>query len=320
MEATFPSPKKGGSGDRDNVQPEGPHGKPADAKVDRYGVEGVIEPTPEGLAPTRGEMPSGFQMSIGSDHGGVARVNDAFGDFADTHGVPAGVRRSVNVALDELLTNTIWYGLAGEGAARGEVTIGVELQQDRLTVTLSDNGTPFDPLGRAAPDTTLSVEDRPIGGQGIHLVRKLMDDVSYERRGDRNVVVLTKRLGGGAAAGQPGVGGGGTMEISTRTQGDARIVAIAGKLDSVTSPKAQQELEAVLAGGGRKLAVDFSSLDYISSAGLRVLLGIAKQLRATGGELRTFGLNDTVREVFEISGFATILAVFPSEADALKGL
>lgn len=109
------------------------------------------------------------------------------------------------------------------------------------------------------------------------------------------------------------------MEITTRTQGDAWIIAIAGKLDSVTSPQAQQALDAIVAGGGRKLAVDFSALDYISSAGLRVLLGTTKKLAATGGALRTFGLNETVREVFDISGFSTIMAVFPSEADALNG-
>lgn len=110
------------------------------------------------------------------------------------------------------------------------------------------------------------------------------------------------------------------MEITTRKQGDASIVAIVGKLDSATAPKAQQTLEEIVAGGARKLAVDFSKLDYISSAGLRVLLGIARKLKATGGTLRTFGHNETVREVFDISGFSTIMAVLPSEADALNGL
>ncbi len=110
------------------------------------------------------------------------------------------------------------------------------------------------------------------------------------------------------------------MEITTRKQGDASIVAIVGKLDSATSPKAQQALDEIVSGGARKLAVDFSKLDYISSAGLRVLLSIARKLKVTGGTLRTFGHNETVREVFDISGFSTILAVFPSEADALDGL
>ncbi len=109
------------------------------------------------------------------------------------------------------------------------------------------------------------------------------------------------------------------MEISTRTSNDIHIVGIAGNLDSTTSPEAQKKLDAVVAGT-RKVVLDFSELDYISSAGLRVLLGAAKQLRASGGTLRMFGLNQSVREVFEISGFSAILAVYPSEAEALGAM
>lgn len=110
------------------------------------------------------------------------------------------------------------------------------------------------------------------------------------------------------------------MDITTRSQQGVIVVAVAGKLDSNTSPEAQRALDAILAGGGKKIVVDFTGLDYISSAGLRVLLGAAKRLSGAGSALRLFGLNDTVREVFQISGFATILHVFPTEADALAGL
>jgi anti-anti-sigma factor len=109
------------------------------------------------------------------------------------------------------------------------------------------------------------------------------------------------------------------MQISTRTSNDIHIVAIAGSLDSTTAPEAQKSLDAVVAGA-KKVALDFSALDYISSAGLRVLLGAAKQLRGSGGKLGMFGLNQSVREVFEISGFATILAVYPSEAEAVGAM
>ena len=108
------------------------------------------------------------------------------------------------------------------------------------------------------------------------------------------------------------------MEISTRTSNDVHIVAIAGSMDSTTSPEAQKALDGVLAAAS-KVALDFTQLDYISSAGLRVLLGAAKTLRASGGSLRLFGLNPSVREVFEISGFSTILAVYPTEVEALQG-
>jgi serine/threonine-protein kinase RsbW len=258
------------------------------------------------------QMRPGFRMTIGADPGEVARANAAFAEFADAHALPAPVRRSLHVVLDELLHNAIAYGFAGREG--GEVTVAAELRADRVCVTLTDDGRPFDLFGMAAPDTGLSVEERRIGGLGIHLVRRMMDEVRYHRRDGRNVVVLEKRLTGGMTAGQ---NGGRFMDIITRTQNDVTVVAVAGNLDSTTSPHAQQALDGVLARGGRKVALDCTALDYISSAGLRVLLGTSKRLSGTGGALRLFGLNETVREVFDISGFSRILAVFATEADAL---
>ena len=106
------------------------------------------------------------------------------------------------------------------------------------------------------------------------------------------------------------------MQITTRTSNDFHIVAISGSLDSATSPEAQKSLGAVLAGA-KKVLLDFTALDYISSAGLRVLLGAAKQLRSSGGTLGMFGLNQSVKEVFEISGFSTILTIYQTEAEAV---
>lgn len=251
------------------------------------------------------EMRPRLSMTIGTDPGQIAGVTAAFAEFADAHAVPAAVRRSVSVALDELLNNTLAYGFAGRGG--GAVSIDVELQPDRVCVTLTDNGKPFNPLEMSAPDTALPLEERPIGGLGIHLARGMMDEVAYQRRGERNVVSLAKLLARGPS-----------MDISTRTQNGVTLVGFAGSLDSNTSPKAQQTLDGMLAAGVRKMVVDCTALDYISSAGLRVLLGTAKRLSG-GGALRLFGLNQTVREVFDISGFSTILAVFATETDALKG-
>ena len=109
------------------------------------------------------------------------------------------------------------------------------------------------------------------------------------------------------------------MQFSTRTSNDIHIVSLSGSLDSTTSPDTQKSMDAVVAGA-KKVLLDFSQLDYISSAGLRVLLGAAKKLRASGGTLGMFGLNQSVREVFEISGFSTILSIYQSEAEALGAM
>ncbi len=137
-------------------------------------------------------MAPGFRMAIGNDLGEVAGVSERFGRFADAHGVPAGVRRSVQVALDDLLSNSIMHGYAGRPG--GEVAIQAELSADRIRITITDDGEPFDPLAAASPDTSLTAEQRLPGGLGIHLVRQLMDEVSYERKGGRNIVTVAKRL------------------------------------------------------------------------------------------------------------------------------
>lgn len=133
-----------------------------------------------------------FRMSVGADPGGVREVNAAFAGFAEAHGLPVDVRRSLNVAIDELLANALSHGQTGRDPC--SVTVEVELAQERVTVIVTDDGTPFDPFARDAPDTTLPVEERPIGGLGIHLVGQLMDEVSYQRREGHNVVVLVKQL------------------------------------------------------------------------------------------------------------------------------
>ena len=107
------------------------------------------------------------------------------------------------------------------------------------------------------------------------------------------------------------------MNFLTRVQDDVAIVDVEGKLDTMTAPNARGEFESLLAEGQRTILFNLTKLDYISSAGLRVLLVLAKELQKGGGKLHLCSLNDTVREIFEMSGFDGILNVFPSEADAL---
>ena len=94
--------------------------------------------------------------------------------------------------FDELLNNIISYGFDDDG--EHAIDIRIVIEETRVRVTIADDGIPFDPFSLAEPDTGLSVEERDVGGLGIHLVRNLMDEVSYERVGDRNVVTCIAHL------------------------------------------------------------------------------------------------------------------------------
>jgi anti-anti-sigma factor len=109
------------------------------------------------------------------------------------------------------------------------------------------------------------------------------------------------------------------MELESTIIEAVTVVRCSGNLDTNTSADAHDHINKLIDDGASKLLVDFDKVDFVSSAGLRILLATAKRLNGSGGSLRISGLNEVVDEIFEISGFSTILDVFPTETDALKG-
>lgn len=103
------------------------------------------------------------------------------------------------------------------------------------------------------------------------------------------------------------------MEFAQEQAGEVLIVRLAGRLDSSAAPNAEQTFAGVLLGGTPHLAIDLSNLEYISSAGLRVLLIVAKKVQQAQGKVALCGLTPNVREIFAISGFD---AIFSIQADA----
>ena len=101
-------------------------------------------------------------------------------------------RSCVSIEIENMLNNIITYAYSDED--EHNIEIKVELSGDRLTVSITDDGIPFNPFGVETPDTGLSLEERKIGGLGVHLVRKVMDKVSYQRRIDKNVITLVKDM------------------------------------------------------------------------------------------------------------------------------
>ena len=102
-------------------------------------------------------------------------------------------RAQIDIAIDELYSNIAKYGFDDDG---GEVTVTLETESEPRVVSISftDGGRPFNPLERTDPDITLSARDRKIGGLGIYMVKKSMDDVRYEYREGKNILTIRKVL------------------------------------------------------------------------------------------------------------------------------
>ncbi len=108
------------------------------------------------------------------------------------------------------------------------------------------------------------------------------------------------------------------MEITNERIGDAVVARFGGSIDTSTAPEALEHFDALVDADESLIVADFSSVDFVSSAGLRVLLATAKKI-GSSGSLRLCGLNPSVKEVFDVSGFSTIFAIFDDESSALTG-
>ena len=123
----------------------------------------------------------------------VARVTDFVNAILEELECPMKTQIQIDVAVDEIFSNIANYAYAG---CEGTATVGVEKIDGNIGVTLTfkDKGQPYNPLEREDPDVTLSVEEREIGGLGIFLVKKTMDNVTYEYADGYNVLTLHKNF------------------------------------------------------------------------------------------------------------------------------
>ncbi len=116
-------------------------------------------------------------------------------DAAAACGMDTKSIAQVELALEEVLANVINYAYAsdqGRNKASDTIELNCSWDSSALTITVADQGTAFDPLDRPDPDTTLSVEERDIGGLGIFLAKQMMDSVSYQRSQGKNILTLVK--------------------------------------------------------------------------------------------------------------------------------
>jgi len=110
------------------------------------------------------------------------------------------------------------------------------------------------------------------------------------------------------------------MEIQKRKEDKAMVVTVSGRMDAVTASDFESALGDLMAQGNKRFVIDFTDLDYISSAGLRSILAAAKKLKGMDGKLSLACLQEVVREVFDISGFSAIIPIYDSVETALEAM
>ncbi len=137
-------------------------------------------------------MSASASLKIAPEMDQLGRITAIVEDLGEQDHWPPDLIFKVNLVLDELSVNVVNY--AGEAS---EIEVCLDADADEVRVEISDDGRPFDPLNDAIePDLDSPLEDRPIGGLGIHLVREMMDELHYRREDGKNRLAMVKRKGG----------------------------------------------------------------------------------------------------------------------------
>ena len=133
------------------------------------------------------------ELTVEAKTANIEAVTDFVNEQLEALDCPMKAQMQIDIAIDELFGNIAHYAYNPE---IGKATVRVEVIEDPLAVTITfiDNGVPYDPLAKADPDTTLSAEEREIGGLGIYMVKKSMDDITYEYKDGQNILKIKKNL------------------------------------------------------------------------------------------------------------------------------
>lgn len=133
------------------------------------------------------------ELTIAATVENIETVTDFINEQLEVLDCPMKAQMQIDIAIDELFGNIAHYAYNPE---IGQATVRVEVIEEPLSVVITfiDNGVPYDPLAKADPDTTLSAEERDIGGLGIYMVKKSMDDITYEYKDGHNILKIKKNL------------------------------------------------------------------------------------------------------------------------------
>jgi anti-sigma regulatory factor (Ser/Thr protein kinase) len=135
-------------------------------------------------------------LTLANRRSEIARLTEAVDHFAHRTGMTDEDRHNVHLILDELVINVIKY--AFRDGQPHTIEVRLSLHGRSLTMVVADEGREFDPTRAPEPDLDVPIEERPIGGLGIHIVRTLSDSITYRRAGGRNTVTVIRTLGGSA--------------------------------------------------------------------------------------------------------------------------
>ena len=221
------------------------------------------------------------------------------------------------LAVDEACSNVIEHGYGDVGSDEA-IDITCRFEGDRFTISVADSGPEFDPLGQADPNPTAALAEREPGGWGIYFIKKVMDEVVYRYEANRNLLTMVKyisRLPGDTPE----------RHIAARLSvtnpvGGVWVVAPHGRLDSSLCGGLNAVVHEQLGLGRRRLVIDLSDVDYVSSTGLKTLVSLWQKVREAKGDMVLAAVHPRVNEVLAIIGLDLVFSIYTTAREAAHSL
>jgi anti-sigma regulatory factor (Ser/Thr protein kinase) len=130
-------------------------------------------------------------ITLPNDIATITQLSELVETVCEEKGLDMALTMNLNLALEEAVVNVMSYAYPD---SQGDVKVDIIIDDQKVVSILTDSGIPFDPTQKGDVDTTLPAEERPIGGLGIHLVKQIMDKVSYQYVGNQNILTLEKNI------------------------------------------------------------------------------------------------------------------------------
>jgi anti-anti-sigma factor len=252
------------------------------------------------------------RLQVSGRYKNIPGITDFVNEAALAAGLSANEAFQCQLAVDEACTNIIEHAYGAEDVGRIEIACVIE--PGVITMRIVDYGQPFDPGGVPEPVDTTELDQIEPGGIGLHLMRKLMDEVTFEFGDARNTLTMVKRQS--VASKEVNT----PDDIVLEEDRGVSIVTPQGRMDAALAPVLERVLLDLIEAGRFYLVVDMKDVAYISSPGLKTLVTAWRAAREHGGDLVLCSLAEHVMGIFEMVGFTRVFEIMDDCAEAVGAL
>ncbi len=232
----------------------------------------------------------------------IPRVNQFIEELGMSLKLPSGITMSVNLAIEEAITNIIRHAYPKDKT--GEIMLRAAVAPGVLTFFISDEGISFDPTDKKLDnnEAPVSLEKRLTQGLGLFLIRRTMDEVEYHSVDNRNQLILRKFIDSNF---KPEA----TLKTNICKIEDVTILAIEGRLDTANANEFNAVLQPLLTDPHPNIIINCEGMSYISSSGLRSLIVLQKSVSQHSGSMVIEAVKPEIQKIFDMTGCSSLFTI-----------